>query len=221
MNHSTKSLKDYFSVFLKGVFAGICIAIGGLLYIQTRSATSNLIIAAFLFPIGLILICNFGFFLYTGKICYVFERLKKTDEVYYPVQLILGLVGNYLGALLMGYLFRNLFEMPEFVDVMIATKMSYSWWKLILLGICCGILIYFAVEGFAKIENPVGKYVVLMFCIAGFIICGFEHCVANMFYFSLDKTITLQSVGCILLVIIGNSIGGFLVPLCKKIIRGF
>lgn len=218
MNHSSKKYTDYLAIFIKGIFAGICIAIGGLLYIQTRKLTSNLALAAFLFPVGLILICNFGFFLYTGKICYVFDRLKMPDGSYYPVHLFLGLIGNYVGALLMGWMFRNLFEMPEFVETMIATKMSYSWWKLILLGICCGMLIYFAVEGFVKIENPIGKYVVLMLCIAGFILCGFEHCVANMFYFSLDKTITLQSVSSILFVVIGNSIGGFLIPLCKKII---
>ncbi|MCM1259546.1 MAG: formate/nitrite transporter family protein [Prevotella sp.] len=218
MNHLNKQYTIYLSIFIKGIFAGICIAIGGLLYIQTRNLTSNLVLAAFLFPVGLILICNFGFFLYTGKICYAFERFKMPDESYYPIQLLLGLIGNYVGALLMGWLFRNLFEIPEFVETMIATKMSYSWWKLLLLGICCGVLIYFAVEGFAKIENPIGKYVVLMLCIGGFILCGFEHCVANMFYFSLDKTITLQSVSSIFFVVIGNSIGGFFIPLCKKII---
>lgn len=220
MNHSNKKYVSYLAVFIKGMLAGICIAIGGWLYIQTRNLTSNVALAAFLFPIGLILICNFGFFLYTGKICYVFERLKNVDESYYPIQLILGLIGNYVGTLLMGWMCRNLFEIPEFVETMIVTKMSYSWWKLILLGICCGMLIYFAVEGFAKIENPIGKYIVLILCIAGFILCGFEHCVANMFYFSLDTTITLQSVSSILFVVIGNSIGGFLIPLCKKMIPG-
>ena len=81
------------------------------------------------------------------------------------------------------------------------------------------MLIYFAVEGFKVINNNFGKYVVLIMCVAGFIICGFEHRIANMFYISLDNTITLQSFLMILYVIIGNTIGGLIVPLVNKVVK--
>lgn len=56
-----EKVKIYVSIFLKGILAGICIAIGGFLYIKARESTELIIVPAFLFSIGLILICNFGF----------------------------------------------------------------------------------------------------------------------------------------------------------------
>lgn len=216
---SSNRIGNMFQIFIKGILAGIAIGIGGWLYIKTRETSGNLVLAAFLFSIGLILICNFGFFLYTGKICYALQKENQTQTPHFIIQLLIGLIGNYLGALLMGTLFRLVTKIPEFVDSMIETKLSYAWWQTCILAFFCGMLIYFAVEGFAKIENPLGKYVVLTFCVAGFILCGFEHCIANMFYLSIDSEITIKSVGFILLVILGNSIGGLLVPTIRRCFR--
>lgn len=52
-----EKVKIYVSIFLKGILAGICIAIGGFLYIKARESTELIIVPAFLFSIGLILIC--------------------------------------------------------------------------------------------------------------------------------------------------------------------
>lgn len=208
-------VKKYLNVLVKGVLAGICIGIGGWLYIKAKSMALSSITASFLFPIGLILICNFGFFLYTGKICYLYNQLKEKKGLTYLVQLLLGLFGNYLGATFMGLILSNTLEVPAFVNDMVDIKLQYEWWKLIVLGIFCGLLIYFAVEGFAKLNNMFGKYIVLIFCVAGFIICGFEHCIADMFYFALAGEFSFKVLGTILLIVIGNSIGGLLIPLIK------
>ena len=53
---------------------------------------------------------------------------------------------------------------------------------------------------------------------AGFIICGFEHCVADMFYFALAGVYTGKSLIAILFIIIGNSIGGLFVPLIRRVL---
>lgn len=212
-----KNLIKILKIFLEGIFAGIAIGIGGWLYLKTRDISSNLILAAFLFPIGLILICNFGFFLYTGKICYLFDKSNQRLNPPYYLRLIIGIIGNYLGALLMGTIFKLANNVPNFVYQMIDSKIEYEWWKTIILGFLCGMLIYFAVEGFNRINNNFGKYVVLVLCVAGFIICGFEHCIANMFYFSIDNQITFKSIMSIILVIIGNSLGGLFIPLLRKL----
>ena len=104
------------------------------------------------------------------------------------------------------------------VKTMVDIKLDYAWWKLIILGIFCGMFIYFAVEGFAKVNNKIGKYIILMLCVAGFIICGFEHCVADMFYFALAGVYTGKSLIAILFIIIGNSIGGLFVPLIRRVL---
>ena len=213
-----KKLKLYVSIFVKGMLAGICIAIDGFLYIKARESTALVIVPAFLFSIGLILICNFGFFLYTGKICYLVDEIIAKRGIKYSIQLVLGLVGNYLGAIFIGFVLNKTLGSFNIVKTMVDTKLNYEWWKLIILGIFCGMLIYFAVEGFAKINNKIGKYIVLMLCVAGFIICGFEHCVADMFYFALSGVYSGKSIIVILLIIIGNSIGGLFVPLIRSVL---
>ena len=155
-----KKLKLYVSIFVKGMLAGICIAIGGFLYIKARESTALVIVPAFLFSIGLILICNFGFFLYTGKICYLVDEIIAKRGIKYSIQLVLGLVGNYLGAIFIGFVLNKTLGSFNIVKTMVDTKLNYEWWKLIILGIFCGMLIYFAVEGFAKINNKIGKYIV-------------------------------------------------------------
>lgn len=212
-----KNFRYYLYILVKGILAGLCIGIGGWLYIKARSTALTSITAAFLFPIGLILICNFGFFLYTGKICYLPMQMKEKNGLSYGIQLVLGLIGNYVGATLMGVIISHTLEVPLFVNEMVNTKLDYEWWKLIVLAIFCGLLIYFAVEAFAKLENIFGKYIVLIFCVAGFIICGFEHCIADMFYFALANQFSLQVIIATILIIIGNSIGGLLVPLIRRI----
>ena len=82
----------YLSVLIKGILAGICISIGGYLCLKVNVAANSKAIGAFLFPIGLILICNFGYFLYTGKICYLFENKEQS----YLVKILNLLIKEFL-----------------------------------------------------------------------------------------------------------------------------
>ena len=91
------------------------------------------------------------------------------------------------------------------------------WYIMIGLGFFCGILVYLAVEGFKKIDNNFGKYVVLILSIGGFIVCGFEHSIANMFYYFLNGSYSLNAILSILLCVLGNSIGGVFIPLINKL----
>ena len=67
---------------------------------------------------------------------------------------------------------------------------------------------YAAVDGFKKKGNPL----ILFVCVSVFILCGFEHCVANMFYFSLAGVWSGKAVLYLLLMTLGNSAGGLLIP---------
>lgn len=217
MNHSNNKLNKLLIVLLNGILAGICIGIGGILFLKTKEYTNNTIISAMFFSIGLILICNFNFFLYTGKICYLFNN-KYKEIGFYLLQLIVGIFGNYLGTLAFANLCKLTNIVPDEIFNMIQLKIQLNWYDLIIRGIFCGMLIYFAVEGFKVINNSLGKYIVLILCVSGFIICGFEHCIADMFYVSLS-TITIESFLMLIYVIIGNTIGGLVIPVIKIIIN--
>lgn len=228
----------YLSVLIKGILAGICICIGGFICLKANVAANSKILGAFLFPIGLILICNFGYFLYTGKICYLFEN-KEQSYKEKVLSLLLGLFGNLVGCIAIAGLLRliNQSFITEsqtaqawyssnaqlFINLnsSVNSKLNYAWYEMIILSAFCGMLVYIAVEGFKTIEHHIGKYLVLILAIAGFIICGFEHSIANMFYYFLNGTFTINAIVSLLLCVIGNSFGGLFIPSLKMLIKKF
>ena len=210
-------MKNKIYIFIKGILAGFCIGLGGRLFLEGLNLGVGKVVSAFLFPIGLILICNFDFYLYTGKICYLPNAIKEKNALNYIFELLLGFIGNFFGAFLIAIIFKLCFGNSEIVSGVVQTKLNYEWYKLIVLGFLCGILIYFAVEGFKNIQNNFGKYIVLILCIAGFIIASFEHCIADIFYFSLNGLTIKEILVIIPLITLGNSLGGMLVPTIKLI----
>lgn len=59
-------LKKFFKIFVPAVYSGLCIGIGGMVYLNCE----NKVVGAFMFCIGLLTILLFGFNLYTGKVGY-------------------------------------------------------------------------------------------------------------------------------------------------------
>ena len=72
---------------------------------------------------------------------------------------------------------------------------------------------FVAVDGYRSTKNPV----ILFMGVAAFILCGFEHCIADMFYFSIAKMWSREAFLCILVITLGNSLGGIFIPLTKKL----
>ena len=105
------------------------------------------------------------------------------------------------------------------LEYMINSKLGDIWYSTAIKSFLCGMLVYLAVEGFKKIENNFGKYVVLVLCIGGFVFAGYEHCVANMFYYSLGASYTLDTLLVLLLCILFNSIGGLFIPTINLLIK--
>ena len=42
---------------------------------------------------------------------------------------------------------------------------------------------YIAVNSYKTSKDVFGRYIPIFMCVIVFILCGFEHCIANMFYF--------------------------------------
>lgn len=215
------------ATFLKGVLAGVCIALGAALFIVASKYTHK-VFAGLLFPLGMILVLNFGYFLYTGKICFLFNHLGRTGNLHYSLQLLFGLLGNLLGALLIGISLSFAFKGIEFsllqtiIDytrMIVSNKLENNLAQTFVLAMFCNILIYFCVDGFAKIENHFAKHLVVILTISAFVICGFEHSIADMFYIALAGVFSWDAFLFILVVIAGNTIGGLLVPLIVKLIK--
>ena len=81
------------------------------------------------------------------------------------------------------------------------------------------MLIYFAVEGFKASKQDVGKYIILILCVSGFIVCGFEHCIADMFYFSVAAKWNMGSLLATIFIVLGNTVGGLAIPFLRGLIH--
>ena len=91
-------------------------------------------------------------------------------------------------------------------------KLADSPVSIFLLAVFCNLLIYIAVEGFRRNPHELGKYLSLFFGVMVFILCGFEHCVANMYYISIAGMWSGKSLLYILVMTLGNAAGGVLLP---------
>lgn len=212
------------NVFVKAIMAGICISIGSWLYISCAyKGNGGVFVGALLFPLGLILILNFDFFLYSGKVCYLFEK-EEVSISSKVIDLIISIFGNLIGCVFVAFTMRFAFlenndVLRQFVENIVSNKVNHSILEVLILSFFCGMLVFFAVEGFKKIENVFAKHLVVIFCIAAFILSGFEHSIANMFYFLVAASFTWNTLFVGFLVIIGNALGGLFVPMMKKVMK--
>jgi formate/nitrite transporter FocA (FNT family) len=190
--------------------AGISISIGGTVFLSLDSK----VLGALFFTVGLFTVCTFGFNLFTGKVCYVFERDRA-----YALDLPLIWLGNLCGAWLTAFLERQT-RIGEALEAkaqaLCEIKLSDELLSIFLLAVFCNVLIFIAVDGYNRNPHEPGKYLALFFGVMVFILCGFEHCVANMYYFSMADAWSLRTLGYVLLMTLGNSVGGVLIPLLRK-----
>lgn len=192
--------------FIDGLIAGLLIALGGGVYLMCE----NKIFGAIFFGVALLCICIKGYNLFTGKICYIPESHTKDDVS----RLLLGLLGNFIAAVFFGYLVAYAVpQMGTAAYTACTAKLAQGAWQTLIRGIMCGVLIYFAVDIYAKNKTPIG----IIYCIPVFILSGFEHSIADMFYFGASGIVSVSAIVFILIVIAGNTIGGMLVPVLKMI----
>ena len=204
-------MKKYISAFLLAILAGVSIAIGGAIYL----ATENKVVGAVFFSVGLFTVCTKGLNLFTGKALYIFD-----NKPLYAVDLLVIWIGNFLGAWAVAALLsltRQTDKLMEAASVLAAAKAGDSLLSLFILGIFCNICIYIAVDSYGKNSHDLGKYIGIVFGVTAFILAGFEHSVADMFYFAMaGRLLEGRVLVCLLVISLGNVAGGVLFPLIMK-----
>lgn len=200
-------------ILFKSFLAGIMIAIGGTVFLSIE----NKVIGASLFSIGLFGVLIYNLNLYTGKIGYLITNFNLK----YIKELIITLIGNFIGACSVGFILRytRIYDKIYEKSLILANaKLNDNILSIFILSIFCGLLMYYAVNGFKK-QTDFGKYLVVYLGVAVFILCGFEHCIANMYYFSVADIWSLKTLGYTGIMVLGNSIGSFIIPLCNLVIK--
>ena len=189
-------------LIIDGIKAGIMIAIGGSVFLSCESRY----VGAVLFSVALLSICLKGYSLFTGKVGYIPE---KHDKEAVKV-LLLGLLGNAVSTVLLG--FAVSYALPALHETALAictAKLSQQLPQTLIRAFFCGVLMYMAVSCYRE----KGTVAAIFFCVPVFILSGFEHSIANMFYFGVSGIINMESIFYIFVVIIGNAIGGMAMPL--------
>lgn len=204
----------YLKVLLFGIFAGLAIGLGSFAFtIVSAYLTSKegVMFASMLFSIGLILVCVLGLQLYTGKIGVVFDNREKLAEN--AINLPIMLVGNAIGAFALGILCHFIFmNVPDIATRIEAISVAKTASKFVFLeGIFCGALVYIAVYCYKYFQNWGMKIIGIIVAVTLFVYCGFQHCIANMFYFGMAFNWNIDMLWNLLLVILTNSIGALLV----------
>ena len=187
---------------VNGILAGILIAIGGSVYL----ACENHYVGAVLFSVALLCICYKGYSLFTGKVGYLPE---SHDKAAWTVVLT-ALLGNLIATVLFGYAVR--YALPHLGDAaqtICEAKLTQTWPQTAIRGVLCGVLMYLAVSIFRDHKTTAA----IFFCVPVFILSGFEHSIADLFYFAASGIVSWQAFGFLWCVILSNAAGGVLLPL--------
>lgn len=207
-----QKMLDYLQKSLMAILAGLSISIGCIAFLSS----GNKIVGSLFFVIGLFMVCNFNLNLFTGKVCFSLENKPS-----YIIDLIIIWVGNFAGACLCSALTRltRLSAMLESCQTIVNTKLNDSLISLFILGIFCNILIFLAVYGYKKFDNILAKMLALIFGVSVFVLAGFEHCVADMFYFTFAGAWTAQMLLRLIIITAGNIVGGLLFPCIFAVVK--
>lgn len=203
------------------ILAGICIALGGTVFLRLKDAfPGGNVVGALLFTIGLFTIVIKGFHLFTGKACYIFDNPPD-----YLIFCVLVWFGNLIGTSFIAVLERMTVicgksGIDTAAAILVKNKMDSDVLSLFVLGFLCNIFIYIAVNIYAKCQHELGKYLALFLGVSSFILGGTEHSVADMYYWAVSGILfskPFDSLFCILIISLGNVAGGVLLPLLEKI----
>ena len=199
-------MKKTLVTLISGIASGMFVGIGGAVYLSCENKT----VGAALFAVALLTICMFSLYLFTGKIGYLATDLHFST-VY---DLAVGLAGNVIGAYGTGILIKLCRPtLAARATEICSAKLEQEFYVTIILAAFCGVLMYTAVEIFKTKGSVLG----IIYCIPVFILSGFEHSVADVFYFTVSDTSPAKWVIFIIFAVLGNAAGSIFTRIIHRI----
>ncbi len=193
-----KATGSFGKLFVLGMMAGAFIALGAQ---GSLMASFNLtsdpstfgigkVVMGAVFPVGLMMVVMCGAELFTGNCLMIIGTLDKRIRVSQMLRnWVIVYVGNLAGSLVIVFCiaYSGLWDsgagLLGAMTVKTAVgKCSLSFGKAVVLGVFCNFLVCLAVWMAAGSQETIGKIFAIWFCIGLFIVSGFEHSVANMYF---------------------------------------
>ncbi|GHS95709.1 FdhC protein [Synergistales bacterium] len=189
-----KAESPTYKLILLGIVAGFLIGAGAVVANTASHAVTNpgiaRVVSGLLFPFGLAMVMLMGVELFTGN-CMIFISLLANRTNLYGMLRNWALVylGNMIGGLLLAYSIVVCGQLNlnggalALHTIRLATgKCALAFAPALITGILCNILVCLGVlcslAGRDSVSRILGAYIPVVF----FIIGGFEHSVANMYY---------------------------------------
>lgn len=184
-------------LIILGIMAGAFIAFGGFAASMASHSIDNPGIAKFLsgavFPVGLMMVIICGAELFTGNCLMIVAMLEKRINLAQILKnWIIVYASNFIGAFVIailitgsGLLSTNSGKLGGYAIKIASYKGGLTFLQGLSSGILCNILVCIAVWGAYAAKDIVSKIAIIWFPIMAFVLSGFEHSIANMYYFSI------------------------------------
>ena len=225
-----KTSQKWYKTLLLAVLAGAFIAFGAAASTAASATAENAtLVKGLVFPVGLILVVICGAELFTGNCLLISPAIGKDIKVgglfkNWGIVYAGNLIGGVLIAVLVVYSHVQGNAAVEACIQAAAAKSNMSFSDALLRGILCNMLVCLAVWASMASSTTAGKILAVYMPVLAFVVCGFEHSVANMYYLSAglmagaEYAITAAGLNvgnallyCLLPSTIGNIIGGCLI----------
>ncbi len=192
-----KATNGFWKLLVLGMLAGAFIGLAGVgattAAVSVQLASVGKFLGACVFPCGLAMVLLAGSELFTGNNLIIIPVLTGDIRLVQMLRnWIIVYIGNLIGSIIVAFLVvyghvGNLFGGVDggLAAAMIGAangKVTMSFGDAFLKGICCNFLVCIAVWISFAAKDVVGKFWGLFMPIMLFVLCGFEHCVANMYY---------------------------------------
>ena len=193
--------------FVLACLAGLFIGMGGMFMLLVKSdstlpfATSQLL-GGLAFSLGLFAVVMAGAELFTGNSLMICGRLSgRYSRRQLAHSWTVVYLGNLVGSLALVLLltlanFRgmNSGAVGATAVTVAAAKINQGWWVIFFRGVMCNVLVCLAVWMSFGARTAVDKLCVVTLPVIAFVACGFEHCVANMFFLPMGLATMLSGV---------------------------
>lgn len=195
INISTTRVKnDPMKIILLSIFAGMFIAFGAA---GSSVAAHNIevpglsrLVTGLVFPVGLMMVILTGAELFTGNCMFVMGVLEKKITAKKMMEvLLLAYFGNLIGGVLIAILISQSGQfdytsglLGAYTIKVASGKVALTFTKALISGILCNVLVCTAVFIAGSATDIIGKLFSVFFPILIFVVSGFEHSVANMYY---------------------------------------
>ena len=189
-----KTNLTFFKAVILSFMSGTFIAFGAAAANYAAHDISNAgvakLVTGFVFPVGLMLVIVMGAELFTGNCLILMAVLdKRVSLLKLFKNLLIVYIGNFFGCILIAHLTNIAGQWNQNRDLIGAYtikvaygKISMSFGQAFASGILCNMLVCLAVLCATSSKDVAGKATMIFFVIMAFVLSGYEHSVANMYY---------------------------------------